>query len=203
MSGRINNTDNFSGLRKCLRADLFRYHGASGTAEFLTSLLREPGFQFTFWMRLCRFLHSRRWSRLGPYWACRWMLRHYRYKYGIQIDFMTRIGPGLYICHVGGIVVNRRCIIGRNCNLSHEVTLGARSRGDLAGCPEIGDEVYLAPGAKVIGSIRVGNGAAVGANCVVVKDVPDGAVVVGIPGRVISDKGSEGLVNQTEWMNTA
>jgi serine O-acetyltransferase len=189
----------FGELRHYLGADLYRYHGSCGWSEFLHSVFREPGYQFTFWMRLCRFLHSRRWSRMGPYWFSRLMFHRYRFKYGLHIDFSAIIGPGLYICHVGGIVVNRRCVIGRNCNLSHEVTLGSRSRGPLAGCPTIGDDVYIAPGAKVIGAIRVGDRVAIGANCVVVKDVPDDGVVVGIPGRVISDKGSAGLVNQTGW----
>lgn len=138
-------------------------------------------------------------SRLGPYWMARVMFSHYRFKYGVYIDFTAQIGPGLYICHVGSIVVNRRCVIGKNCNLSHEVTLGARSRGSLAGCPTIGDNVYIAPGSKVIGKIHVGDYAAIGANCVVTKDVPNRAVVVGIPGKVISEEGSDGMVNETDW----
>lgn len=194
------NPETYEELRRYLRADLFRYHGTAGAAEFWRSFLREPGYQFTFWMRVCRFLHGRWWSRFGPYWLGRMMFHRYRFKYGIHIDFTTEIGPGLYLCHVGGIVVNRRCVIGRNCNLSHEVTLGSKSRGDRAGCPTVGDEVYIAPGAKIIGAVRIGDRAAVGANCVVVRDVPDGAVVAGVPGKVISDQGSEGLVNQTGWM---
>lgn len=186
-------------MRGHLRADLYRYHGSCGPRQFCHSLLREPGFKFTFWMRLCKFLHPRKWSRLGPYWLARLLLARYRFKYGVHIDFAARIGPGFYLCHVGSIVVNRRCVIGKNCNLSHEVTLGWRSRGELTGCPTIGDNVYIGPGAKVIGRIRVGDRAAIGANCVVVKDVADGAVVAGVPGEVISDKGSDGLVNQTEW----
>jgi serine O-acetyltransferase len=182
-----------------MRADLYRYHGACGIRQFCRSLMCEPGFIITFWLRICGFLHSRKWSRCGPYWLARLLLARYRFKFGVQIDFTTRIGPGFYICHVGSIVINRRCVIGKNCNLSHEVTLGARSRGERAGCPVIGDNVYIAPGAKVIGAIRIGDHAAIGANCVVVKDVPARVVVAGTPGEVISDKGSEGLVNQVEW----
>lgn len=189
----------FAELRSYLKADLFRYHGRCGFREFWRSILREPGYQFTFWMRLCRFLHPRGWARVGPYWLARLMLSRYRFKYGIHIDFAAQIGPGFYICHVGAIVINRRCVIGKNCNLSHEVTLGARSRGERAGCPVVGDHVYIAPGAKIIGSVTVGDHAAIGANCVVVEDVPDHGVVVGIPGRVISDKGSVGLVNEVDW----
>ena len=140
-------------LRETLAADLFRYHGSSGVRQFISSLLREPGYKYTFWMRVCAYLHPRKLSRLGPYWIARVFLSHYRFKYGVHIDFTTPIGPGFYICHVGSIVINRRCAIGKNCNLSHEVTIGWRSRGEHAGCPMIGDNVYVGPGAKVIGKI--------------------------------------------------
>ena len=138
-------------------------------------------------------------SRIAPYWIARLVYSHYRFKYGVHIDFTAQIGPGFYICHVGSIVINRRCVIGKNCNLSHEVTLGARSRGKHAGCPTIGDNVYIAPGSKIIGKIHVGDHAAIGANCVVTKDIPMRGVVVGIPGKLISEEGSDGMVNQTNW----
>ena len=193
------NPKTFAELRRYLRADLYRYEGRSGFGQLCRSLLREPGYQFTFWMRLCQYLYGTGWAKLGPYWIARLMVRRYRFKYGIQIEFTTQIGPGFYLCHFGGIVVNRRCVIGKNCNLSHEVTLGGRSRGERAGCPVIGDNVYIGPGAKVIGKIEIGDEAAIGANCVVVNDVPAKGVAVGIPGKVISDKGSQGLVNDVEW----
>lgn len=195
----MNSPATFGELRYHLRADLFRYNGRSSLGQFLHGLLREPGFKFTFWMRMCKFLHTKKLSRLGPYWFARMLLSHYRFKYGVHIDFAAQIGPGFYICHVGSIVINRRCVIGKNCNISHEVTLGSRSRGELAGCPTIGDNVYIAPGAKVIGKIHVGDYAAIGANCVVTKDVPVRAVVVGIPGKVISENGSDGMVNDVGW----
>jgi serine O-acetyltransferase len=59
--------------------------------------------------------------------------------------------------------------------------------------------VYIGPGAKIIGAVRVGNNVAIGANCVVTKDVPDNAVVVGVPGKIISFRGSQGYVNRTEY----
>lgn len=191
--------ESFAELRRFLRADLFRYHGSSGLRQFLHSALREPGYKLTLWMRLCRYMRAKKLWRLGPYWIARIIYSHYRFKYCVHIDFTAQIGPGLYICHVGSIVSNRRCVIGKNYNLSHEVTLGARSRGELAGCPTIGDNVYIAPGSKVIGKIHVGDHAAIGANCVVTKDVPRRGVVVGIPGKVISEDGSDGLVNEIGW----
>jgi serine O-acetyltransferase len=79
------------------------------------------------------------------------------------------------------------------------VTLGEANRGDRRGCPVLGDNVYIGPGAKIVGAVRIGNDVAIGANCVVTKDVPDHSVVVGIPGRVISQEGSAGYVNRTDY----
>ena len=90
-------------------------------------------------------------------------------------------------------------MIGRNCNLSHQVTIGISRRGERAGVPTIGDNVYIGPGAKLFGAISVGDNAAVGANCVVTRDVPEFGVVVGIPGRVISLDGSQGYINNTGY----
>ena len=97
---------------------------------------------------------------------------------------------GLMIPHFGGIVVGRDIVMGRNCNILHDVTLGVAGRDEKRGSPVIGDRVYIAPGAKVFGQITIGNDAAVGANAVVLKSVPDRAVMGGIPAHVISLQGS-------------
>jgi serine O-acetyltransferase len=109
---------------------------------------------------------------------------------GIQIDIETEVGPGLYIGHGGKLVVNPKSQIGACCNLSTGVVVGEAGRGERRGVPSIGDRVYVAPGAKILGKIRIGNDVAIGANAVVTKDVPDNAVVVGIPAQVISLAGS-------------
>jgi serine O-acetyltransferase len=120
---------------------------------------------------------------------------HTTYKYGIWIPLETEIGEGFYIGHFGGIVVHENARIGNNCNISQGVTIGRANRGKRVGYPIIGERVYIGPGAKIIGNVRVGNDVAIGANCVVVADVPDHAVVVGVPGRVVSLNGSDGYVN--------
>ena len=84
---------------------------------------------------------------------------------------------------------------GQNCNLSLQVTIGVSRRGARAGVPRIGDNVYIGPGAKLFGAIGVGDNAAIGAICVVTKDVPPSGVVVGLPGKVISYEGSSGYIN--------
>jgi serine O-acetyltransferase len=127
------------------------------------------------------------------------LLHRYSIRFGIDISRDARIGSGLYIGHFGGIVVNAAVVIGDNCNLSQGVTLGQVNRGPKAGCPSIGDNVYIGPGAKIIGCIHVGDNAAIGANAVVVEDVPPHVAVGGVPARVISDAGSEGYVNRTDY----
>jgi len=96
-------------------------------------------------------------------------------------------------------VTNEKAPIGANCNLSHGVTIGVTRRGEREGVPQIGDNVYIGPGAKIIGAVRVGNKAAIGANCVVTKDVPENGVVVGVPDKVISMEGSEGYINHIDY----
>ena len=79
------------------------------------------------------------------------------------------------------------------------MTLGQLNRGDKAGCPVIGNNVYIAPGAVVIGRIHVGDFAAIGANAVVVGDVAEHTTVGGVPARPLSNAGSEGYVNRTDY----
>ena len=154
-----------------------------------------------FYFRLCRYLKTARprsffwpWYRI----AMR-VFRHYKYKFGCSIPHTTSIGRGFYIGHIRDIVINELTVIGDNCNISQSVTIGQANRGRRKGTPVIGRNVYIGPGAKIVGAVHVGDDVAIGANCVVTDDVPDHAVVVGIPGRVISFAGSAGYVNRTEY----
>ena len=187
---------NSSELRQLINEDLFRYAGALGFSAFVQTWRYEPGFRISFQMRLCRFLRATRLTRYGLYHIASILYHRTCIRYGVHIAFDTKIGGGLYLPHALNIVVNRRCIVGRNCNLSQGITLGVANRGERAGTPVIGDQVYIGPGAVVFGAITVENNAAIGANCVVTKDVPENGVVVGIPGKVISHDGSVGYVNQ-------
>lgn len=186
-------------FRYLLFADLYRLDGRVGWLEALYWYCRGEVFRFNVWFRLCA------WTRGSPimrYTLCplaRWVLARLKFRLGISIPPDTDIGPGFYIGHFGGIVVNGQCVIGRNCNISHGVTLGSANRGPRKGCPVIGDNVYLGPGSKIIGSVRVGDNAAVGANCVVTRDVPENAVVGGAPARVLSWKGSADYVERIDY----
>jgi len=185
------------GFFKTVRADAFRYSGTGKLCVFRT-YLRVIEYRYIFWMRLAAFLRQRKLLRI-PHYLSRIWLHRLKLKLGINIPYNTKIKPGFYIGHFGGIVVHPEVRIGWNCNLSNRVTIGIQSRGERAGVPAIGNNVYIGPGAVVIGAVRVGNHAAIGANCVVTKDVPDYAVVVGVPGKIISRKGSDGYVCNTDY----
>lgn len=185
---------NIKSLQRIVWADLFRYEGKSSWMHFFQLSFNEPGFRITLLIRLCVFTRLQWWSRIGIYHLIKFLYYLNSTLYNVHINFTTEIGRGLYIPHASSIVVNRQCKLGENCNISQNVTLGVALRGDLKGCPTIGDRVYIAPGAVIFGGISVGDDAAVGANCVVNRDIPDHGVCVGVPGRVISQDGSKGYV---------
>jgi len=153
---------------------------------FLKSYFLIPGFNYMVWLRV------------GQYWnsaMIKYILYRKKIKYGIQISIDTKIGKGFYIGHFGGIVVSGGAKIGNNCNISQDVTIGFIPRGKKRGVPVIGDNCYIAPGAKIIGNVKIGNNVAIGANAVVTTDLPDNAVAVGIPAEIISYNGSDGYTN--------
>ncbi len=103
---------------------------------------------------------------------------------GISVPASTDIGPGFYIGHFSGIILHSDVKIGKNCSIGPGVVIGTRGLGNK-GIPVIGDDVYIGVGAKILGGIKIGNRVRIGANSVVLKDIPDGATAVGIPARVI------------------
>lgn len=189
----------FDEYRGLILSDLYRYGGRTDARALLKHYFKTPGFRYSFWLRTCGYLSQSALSRHTLLFVARMFLKHYTFKYGISIHFNTRIGGGFYIGHFGGIVVHPKAVIGRNCNISHGVTIGKAHRGSRQGVPTIGNHVYLGPGAKLIGCIQVGHDVAIGANAVVTKDLPDHSVAVGIPAKVISQQGCDGFLHHTDY----
>lgn len=108
----------------------------------------------------------------------------------VQIGKAVRIGPGLTVTH-GHVVIDGETTIGARCQINPWVTIGlsnSKKLGfDMRG-PTIGDDVHIGTGAKLLGPIHIGNGARIGANAVVIYDVPAGATVVGVPARAVQTK---------------
>lgn len=100
---------------------------------------------------------------------------------GCTIGRGASFGPGFVLVHSRGIVINTGVVGGSDVKLEHGVTIGAEA-GEV---PSVGDNVFVGAGAKIIGKARIGNGAKIGANAVVLDEIPDGATAVGIPARVV------------------
>ncbi|SHE69744.1 serine O-acetyltransferase [Mariniphaga anaerophila] len=181
-------------MLKSIQNDLTRHIGQNRSfTKYLKAYFSIPGFRYMFWFRTTKTFAKKK-KHLPLFVYCRLRLRHYSYKYGIDITYSTEIGEGFYIGHFSTIIISPRAIIRKNVNISQGVTIGMASRGSKKGAAIIGESVYIGPGAKIVGKVVIGNNVAIGANAVVTKDIPDNAVAVGIPAKIISYKGSSGYI---------
>jgi serine O-acetyltransferase len=110
---------------------------------------------------------------------------------GITLPYQASIGPGLYIGHFGNIVLSPDAVIGHTCNLSQGVTIGVSGRGARRGVPKIGNRVYIAANAVVVGRISIGDDVVIAANSLVIADVPAHTTVMGVPAQAINAHGSK------------
>lgn len=104
---------------------------------------------------------------------------------GFELPCSTRVGKGLLVHHGTGVVINPKSVIGDNCCLLHQVTIGTKGDGDTAQTPIIGDDVIIGVGAKILGGVTIGDRARIGAAALVMKDVPSDMVAIGNPMRLL------------------
>jgi len=181
----------FNQLREDIRSIFARDPAARNTLELLTVY---PGVHALIVHRASHWL----WER-GFKWLARLLAHMGRILTGIEIHPGALIGRRFFIDHGTGVVIGETAEIGDDCTLYHGVTLGGTTWNKGKRHPTLKSGVVIGAGAKVLGPITVGANARIGSNAVVVKDVPDGATVVGIPGRIAgSDTGI-----QTEREETA
>jgi len=171
----------FQNLRDEIDATLARDPAARSRLEVV---LCYPGFQALLYYRAAHWLWQRRW-----YLAGRFMSHLGRVLTGIEIHPGARIGRRLFIDHGMGVVIGETAEVGDDCTLYHGVTLGgtrpSREQGGQKRHPTIGNNVIVGSGSQVLGPFRVGDGARIGAASVVLKEVPEGATMVGNPARQV------------------
>ncbi|WP_018759733.1 serine O-acetyltransferase [Paenibacillus terrigena] len=134
--------------------------------------------------RLANWLFRHRW-----YSVARVISQTSRFFTGIEIHPGATLGDRLFIDHGMGVVIGETCEIGNNVVIYQGVTLGGTGKEKGKRHPTIGNNVVIASGAKVLGSFRVGDNAMIGANSVVLNEVPPNSTVVGIPGRIVKQDG--------------
>jgi serine O-acetyltransferase len=141
------------------------------------------------------------WStRFGPLqWFARLLAMLARWLTGIEIHPGARLGRGVFIDHGMGVVIGETTEIGDHCTIYQGVTLGGTSlvKGSKRH-PTLQSRVVVGAGAKVLGPFTVGEGARIGSNAVVVKAVPAGATVIGIPARVVDEQYADSMARQVD-----
>jgi serine O-acetyltransferase len=140
-----------------------------------------PGFHAVLLHRLSHRLFSN-----GLPWLARVVSNIARWFTGIEIHPGATIGRRFFIDHGMGVVIGETAEIGDDCTLYHGVTLGGTSWQKGKRHPTLGNDVVIGAGAKVLGPLHIGDDVRIGSNAVVLKDVPAGATVVGVPGRVVA-----------------
>jgi serine O-acetyltransferase len=143
-------------------------------------LLLYPHIKALAWHRLAHWM----WQK-NHHLIARWFSNIGRKWSGIEIHPGATIGKGLVIDHGMGVVIGETAIIEDDCQLYHGVTLGGRGTSDVKRHPTLLKGAYVGAGAKVLGNITLGRNCKVGANAVVLIDVPDNATAVGMPARII------------------
>jgi serine O-acetyltransferase len=176
-----------------LREDLCTYDGR----------LLSQGLWVMFVYRFGRWRYTirRRWLRVPFSFAYRLLKTLSEILTGIDLPCEAIVGRRFRIDHFGGIVISGDAVFGEDCIIRNGVTVGLRNTGKR-GSPVIGDRVDIGAGAKLLGAIRIGNDVAIGANAVVLHDVPSNCTAVGIPARIIPAKRKEGDRSSVQLVGT-
>ena len=140
------------------------------------AIILYPGFHAILFHRIAHFLYCKK-----LFFLARLISQIARHLTGIEIHPGAKIGKKLFIDHGMGIVIGETTTIGDNCTIYHNSTLGGTGKDKNKRHPDLGNNVMVGSGAKVLGPIKIGNNVKIGANCVVLNDIPDNVTVVGIP----------------------
>ncbi|MDK2882875.1 MAG: serine O-acetyltransferase [Bacillota bacterium] len=158
-------------------------------------ILCYPGLHAVFFHRIAHWLYERKLRFLA-----RLISQLSRHLTGIEIHPGAKIGKNLFIDHGAGTVIGETAEIGDNVTIYHGVTLGGTGKDTGKRHPTVGNDVFIGAGAQILGPIRIGDGAKIGAGTVVVKDVAPGVTVTGVPGRAVRPRA---LAEAEPWAHLA
>lgn len=185
-------------LRELINSDLARFTQTyvlrgqqfSRRRVFWESVIFKAGFQAVLLYRMSHWLFLRGWVYL-PWFLTRLSVAIT----GAEIEFNAQIGPGMLISHPVGIVVGRGTTIGSDATLFQGVTFGVRSwhPDSIRKFPRVGNKCYFFAGAAVLGDVTIGDNCVVAAHAVVLEDLPNGSLALGVPARIYPGKGEEAI----------
>lgn len=138
-----------------------------------------PSFKALIGYKISHYLYLKK-----HYFLARYICEKYKRKTGIEIHPGATIGKNLFIDHGFGTVIGETTVIGDNVTMFHDVTLGGTGKDKGKRHPTIEDNVFIGSGSKILGDITIGENSKVGANAVILNDVPKNSTVVGIPGEI-------------------
>lgn len=146
----------------------------------ISVILLYPGFKAVFYHRIAHFFY-----RHKLYFWARAISQFSRFITGIEIHPGARIGNRLLIDHGMGVVIGETAIVGDDCTIYHQVTLGGTGKERKKRHPTIGNNVIVGSGSKVLGNITIGDNVKIGANSVLLSDTPSNVTVVGVPAKIV------------------
>lgn len=172
----------WSAYRQLIASDLERW--ASIKSKMIDATKLQRVYVFIEFMTFYPEFRSQFYSRLGWHWR---FLRFLCSPMPTLYIYTRNIGPGLFIQHGFSTIIAAKSI-GKNCSINQQVTIGYSNDHDR---PTIGDNVVITAGAKVIGAVQIGSNSKIGANAVVVKNVPENCTVVGVPAYIVRRNGAK------------
>lgn len=143
-------------------------------------ILLYQGFHVLLFYRIAHFFYKRK-----CFFLARLISQIARFLTGIEIHPGAKIGRRLFMDHGMGIVVGETATVGNDCTIYHGVTLGGTGKERKKRHPDVGNHVMVGCGTKILGPIKIGDNVKIGANSVILKDVPDNVTIVGIPGKIV------------------
>lgn len=175
-------------LKETIVQDYKRYYSVNNVTftnllkAYFDTLSENRVLSYIVTMRLCSYFDETNKLLLQPF---RYRLRKLQLKFGLEISYKSKIGGGFRISHGFGIVIHPNAVIGRNCTVLQNCTIGNNENKSRNQVAELGNNVSLGAGTKIIGPIKIGDNVITGANSVIVADVPDNVVVAGVPAKII------------------
>ena len=158
-------------FKECWQTDYYR-NTAGSNYHFYNYFTMDKKLRLIYWLRKCQ-------SSKGVVQKInRLIYKHYRGWNNNDIFWQTKIGKGLYLGHSGGRYINEHAVIGENCNINHNVTIGQENRGGRKGYPTIGNMVWIGCNSVIVGNIHIGNDVLITPNSFVNFDVPDHSLVI-------------------------